>query len=107
MKEIIINQENCEPIKVVDENIDNISNEDYLKDLSKLLQQSNVSILEIGNCSVILKPSKIQSIIVNDTEEPEETVIEEVKQIEELEEDNNEIIEEDVITDMITDDENV
>ena len=65
-KVVVIYQENNAPIQLSDE--DDRSLEDYSKSLSEFMTHSNISILQTSNEVVILRPSKINSIYVNDTE---------------------------------------
>ncbi len=62
MKEITIFQENIKPIKIIDEDDEN--NFDYIKKLSNILESNNITILETKTTSMILRPNKINSIII-------------------------------------------
>ena len=64
MKKITIFQEKTSPV-VVDDN-DEREIEEYSKDLSSLLDNSNVTILHTTSCSVIIRPNKVSSIVVTD-----------------------------------------
>lgn len=72
----------------------------YTTDLSKILESNNVSILETSSCSVIIRPHKINSIIVRTLESPAE----ETKQEEPIEETTEEIKEEEPSEEISSDD---
>jgi len=59
-RKIVIYQENVEPIHLDDE--DERNNEDYVKALSSFMSLTNISILHTSTTSLILRPSKINSI---------------------------------------------
>lgn len=69
MKEITIHQTNNE-IKIFDKD-EVLNNDEYLNEISKLFTNTNISILQLSNISVLIKPSKIESIIVKDIDESE------------------------------------
>lgn len=65
MKKIIIYQENDKEIELIDDNSDNISI--YTKEVSKVLNDiSSVYILETTSKNLIVKPSKINLISVEE-----------------------------------------
>ena len=66
MKILKIFQENCVPIEVRDN--DDRDLESYIKELSNVVELDNITILHLSNDSLILKPSKILSIIVSEKE---------------------------------------
>lgn len=76
-KSIVIFQENNPPISLTDE--DERSREDYAKSLSNFMRFPNVSILVTSNSAVIIKPSRINSIHIE-----EYNVIDEVPQEQQL-----------------------
>ncbi len=88
MRTITIHQNNTENIVVLDESDDPI--DQYCNNLAELMKMGNVSILKTSSASVVLRPSKIVGIkveegavtksIVPPTTLPEETT-EEVKEI--------------------------
>ena len=95
MKLIKIIHEGADSIEIQDEDGQDLSS--YVMKLSKLLEVSNVSILETTSGSVIIRPSRVCSIVVSELSdkgeitEQEEVVTEvESEQIEQTE---------DVITD--------
>jgi hypothetical protein len=90
MKVIKIFHENAEPIKIEDHDSRNLS--EYTKDLSKVLEASNVTILETSSGSVIIRPSRVCSIIVSEVNDHGELLEESITEIETAEN-------EDVITD--------
>jgi len=90
MKQITIHQEGCLPVTITDE--DNSTVEEYSKVLSDLLKSSNVSILHTKLSSTILRPSKINSIVVESLDDEPITSKKAEKPKKE--------IEEDIITDL-------
>ena len=68
MKRIIIFQENTSAVEVYD--VDETKLGDYTKNLSQILDNANITILETSESSVILRPSKINSILVNSVDPP-------------------------------------
>lgn len=91
MKEITIFQENIKPL-IINDFEDDINLDDYVKDLSHLLESSNVTILKTSAISIILRPSKINSVIVKNIPEKDNN---EIKENQTLQKQN-----EDIITDM-------
>ena len=89
MKVIKIIHENATPIEVKDEDKTEFSS--YTEKLAKLLEASNVTILETSSGSVIIRPSKICSIFVSELNNGE--VVEEEIKVEPIEEN------EDLVTD--------
>jgi len=67
-KQITILQESAAPI-VIDDS-DDRTLDDYTLELSKLLENNNVSILKTSSCSVIIRPSRIASIVVREFPSP-------------------------------------
>lgn len=66
MKIITIHQDGGK--RVVIEDNDNSNLEDYSKNISSLLEFSNISILHTTESTIILRPSKILSIQINERE---------------------------------------
>ncbi len=67
MKEIIIEKKNSHPLSILDD-----SNEDiveYTRNISKLLELNNVSILETTSSCVVIRPNEISSIQIKETED--------------------------------------
>ena len=75
MKKITIFSEETEPIIFTNTNSTELDLHQYTKEISKYLSSSNVCILTVGDQSLIFKPSKIISILVQDLESPEEVSI--------------------------------
>ena len=102
MKIISIYQENVQTIKLKDD--DSTNKEIYIKKLSSLLSpDNNVAILTTSFKSIILRPSKITSILVDEIIDGTEKKIEEIKpeinvEIKEKEKEKEKIVE-DIITD--------
>jgi hypothetical protein len=70
-KKVTIYQENNVPIELIDE--DDRSIEDYSKSLTKFLTNTNISILKLSTSSLIIRPSKISSAVVEEMEESVKT----------------------------------
>lgn len=64
MKNIIVYQENSEPVTLFDNDKSNIIN--YSEKISKMLESSKVSIIDTDGGVLIVKPSKITSIKVTE-----------------------------------------
>jgi len=76
-KQITIVQESASPLVIEDNSDDTIA--EYTKELCRLLESNNISIVDTSTCSVIIRPNKITSIIVRDitpisTKAPEEKI---------------------------------
>ena len=69
--EITILQENMSPLVITDNDDRNL--ESYTISLSKILDSNNVVMLHTTSCSVIIRPHKINSIIVRYLEKPPTT----------------------------------
>lgn len=63
MKNIRIFSSDCEPIYLTDDNEDKL--EDFTKKLSEILESNNIVLIHMSSGSVILRPSMISAIIVN------------------------------------------
>lgn len=70
MKEITIFQENIEPL-ILNDSEDETDLNTYTQELSNLLELSTLTILNISSCSIILRPSKINSIKVRNVDNKE------------------------------------
>jgi len=83
MKKVEVFQENVDKIVFFDLDDSDIS--DYVKSLSSLLELSKVSVLHTTSASIILRPSKVVSLLVSevvkDVEEVKEEVVMEKKSI--------------------------
>lgn len=62
MKQLTMIQEGASPL-VIDDN-DDTPLDEYTKELSRVLENNNISIIETSSCSVITRPNKITSIVV-------------------------------------------
>ena len=85
-KQITIIQENASPL-VIDDRDDRPLKE-YTDEMSKLLENNNVTIIHTSSCSVITRPSKVTSIIVrefpsSDDDRKEEQQMEKSQTVEE------------------------
>lgn len=64
MKQIIVYQENSVPLYIEDNDGSKI--EEFARTLASLLETNNVSILHTSQSSVIVRPNKISSIVINE-----------------------------------------
>lgn len=94
MKQIVIYQEGTAPIVVMDD--DDKPLEEYSREISSLLESNNISILHTSTCSTILRPNKISSISISDTNG---SGIENVAGNQEAKKEEKEEIQEDIISD--------
>jgi len=67
MKRIIIFQENTSPVEMLDPDKSDL--QEYTKNLYQVLNSGNVSLLTTPLSSLIIKPSKITSILVQEVNE--------------------------------------
>lgn len=65
-KTVTFFQENNAPVTMIDEDERDIK--EYSKSLSDFMSQSNISILNMSSSCLIIRPSKITSIVVDETE---------------------------------------
>ncbi len=79
MKRILIFQENTSAVEVYDDDETDLG--DYTKNLSQILENANVTILQTSESSVILRPSKVTSILVNPMIDPQDPQPQDQKQI--------------------------
>lgn len=89
MRKITICQRDSASIVVYDNNEDSI--DEYTKELSNLMKMGSVSVLKTSESSVILRPSKVTGILVENINEVKNEEILEEKPLE---------INEDTITDL-------
>ena len=68
MKKLTIFQEYTAPLEI--EDWDDSDIKEYTRQISSLLENNNVSILHTSTCSIVLRPNKITSIVVAQTESP-------------------------------------
>jgi hypothetical protein len=66
IKEITIFQVENSPIGLIDEDDSDLAT--YAQKLSNFMHLNNISILETSNTAVLIRPSKIASIVVHDSE---------------------------------------
>lgn len=69
MKRILIFQENTSVIEVYDS--DKTNCDEFSKNLTQLLQSDNITVLNTSESSVILRPSKVVSIVVQPIQDPQ------------------------------------
>jgi len=89
MRKITICQQESDSIVVYDNSEDPI--DEYSEELSKLMKMGSISILKTSESSVVLRPSKITGLVVEDIENIKNEEIEEEKPLEKTE---------DIITDL-------
>ena len=65
-KLVTVFQENNAPINMIDEDDKDIV--EYSKSLSDFMSKTNISILMMSSSCLIIRPSKITSIVVDETE---------------------------------------
>lgn len=105
MRKITVYQEG-EVIELFDDDISNIDT--AIKEASKLFSSNNISILQANNTALIVRPSKLNSILIEeiDTAEQESLLDDTVKEIiENREKQENKVkqekeSQEDIITDV-------
>jgi len=106
MRKITIYQDG-EVIELFDDSKDKIEN--YIKEASKLFYSNNISILQVTNSALIVRPSKLNSILIEDIEEQQSLLDDTVKEIVKKDEENSKQKqkidetnkqEEDIITDL-------
>ena len=90
MKQIVIYQENVAPILIEDD--DDSAIEEFTAKLSTLLETNNVSLLHTSNGSIVLRPNKIVSVVINEVRSMSKEQSQEVQQKEQK-------VQEDIITD--------
>jgi hypothetical protein len=101
MRKITIYQEG-EPIQLLDDSSSTIQQDS--KELGKLLHANNVSVLITSSAALIIRPSKINSILVEELsteeiEERESLLVDKIQDFE-IEESLSEDKQEDIITDV-------
>ena len=94
MKKIVIFQENVSNIELVD--LDDSDLSSYIKKLSLVLELGNISILHTTSSSIVLRPNKIISILVNEEKTSEDIVDQKSEPVESTELENEEEV--DIIT---------
>jgi|ADurb_Ile_02_Slu_FD_contig_81_618417_length_679_multi_1_in_0_out_0_1 hypothetical protein len=75
MKRIVIYQENIEPIVLNDDDNSQISS--YVENLSKLLDLKRIVTIQTTDKALVVRPTKIVSISISETDEKIENRIEE------------------------------
>jgi len=68
MKRIVIFQEGSNTVELLDDDGSDVPN--YAERLSDLLQVGNVSIINTTGGSLVVRPSKITSVLIQDHKEP-------------------------------------
>jgi len=94
MRKITIYQKGSENVEILDDS--DMDLVEYCKELSKLFQMTNVSILKTSHSTFIGRPSRLTGIVVEDEKE----VVEIENEVIEAKLDKVEEIQEDIITDM-------
>ena len=98
MKRVIIFQENAPPAELHDPDEKELS--EYTKELQTILESGNITQLTTPTSSLIVKPSKITSILVNEFEMPQEEEAVEKMQAEVKKEKKEEEEDIDIVTDI-------
>ncbi len=73
MRKITIHQNGGSPIEITDDS--EVQMSQYCGDISRLMKMANVAILETSSASVVLRPSQITGIKVEDEKSFKETFI--------------------------------
>jgi hypothetical protein len=68
MKRIVIFQENAPAVEAYDD--DDSELKGYSDNISQILENANVTILELSTSSVVVRPSKVVSIAVYNVDDP-------------------------------------
>jgi len=79
MKKIVIFHENVDKIEFVDSDDTNL--DVYSKKLSSVLELGNISILYTTSSSMILRPSKVISILIEELKDGKDTNAQEVENV--------------------------
>lgn len=95
MRRITIHQSDAENISILDDSDEPI--DQYCNRLSELMKMGNVAIMKTSSASVVLRPSKIVGIKVEDDSVVQETIIPTKKEEQTTE------AQQDVVEDIITD----
>jgi hypothetical protein len=98
MKRVIIFQENAPPAELHDPDEKDL--EEYTKDLQTILESGNITQLTTPNSSLIVKPSKITSILVNEYDLPSEDEVMEKLQVQEEVKEKKKEEDIDIVTDI-------
>jgi hypothetical protein len=104
MKRITIYQQKSPVVEVIDDS--DMNTDEYCKELSKLFQSSNIAILKTSQSTFIGRPSKINSIILEDLKTDDTKVVSQdpdehgSEAAEKAGEETKEEIQEDIITDI-------
>jgi hypothetical protein len=72
MKRIFLYPENGSKIEISDES--DVDLDEYCKELSKLFVTSNIALLKTTSASAMLRPSKLQAVVVTEVDESVEVV---------------------------------
>lgn len=103
MKRIIVFQENTSAVEMLDPDKSNL--EEYTKKLYKILSSGNISLLITPLSSLIIKPSKITSILVEEVAEEanpfnQKEEMAQLQQVKEVKKEKEEEKDVDIITDI-------
>ena len=82
MKVLSVFLTNGQCLSVKDQDNSNIV--DYSKKLSDLLQSNNVTLLHTSESSLVVRPSKIQALVISEEKQDNETEAAELPEIEEV-----------------------
>jgi hypothetical protein len=99
MRKITVYQEG-EVIELFDD--DPISIDSVIKETTKLFNSNNIAVLQVSNSALVVRPSKLNSILIEEMEniqQPESLLDDTVKEMIEREEPKKQEIQEDIITD--------
>jgi hypothetical protein len=91
MKKITIYQENTNPIIIYDNDYGDITNEEYDNELTKITTYSNVCKVTIGKSTIIIKPSKLNSILVEHINDSDKEIIDDIEEMSDMNIDNEKI----------------
>jgi accessory colonization factor AcfC len=79
-----------------------ISIDSVIKETTKLFNSNNIAVLQVSNSALVVRPSKLNSILIEEMEniqQPESLLDDTVKEMIEREEPKKQEIQEDIITD--------
>jgi hypothetical protein len=91
-KAVTVFQENNAPINMIDE--DDKDLDEYSKSLSEFMSQSNISILQMSSSRLVIRPSKITSIFIDEIE------ADKPKKVKPIKKNKKQVKELDIITDV-------
>jgi hypothetical protein len=97
-KSVTVFQENNAPINMLDEDDNDL--DEYSKTLSEFMSQSNISILQMSSSRLIIRPSKITSIYVDEIESDPQPDKAQQKQVKPIKKSKKPVKKVDIITDV-------